>query len=55
MLVTVQRFAPLGCLHIHLLNDCPFLRWEGLFLRHVRLRTLTSIKCPLAFVIPYLG
>src|SRR5215203_5566929 len=32
MLVTAQRFTPLGCLHIHLLNDCPasFLGW-GVF------------------------
>ena len=55
MLVTAQRFTPLGCLHIHLLNDCPFLHWEGHFLHHVRLRTLTSIMCPLTFVTPYLG
>ena len=31
MLVTAQRFTPRGCLHIHLLNDCPFLSWEGRF------------------------
>ena len=32
MLVTAQRFTPRGCLHIHLLNDCPasFLGW-GVF------------------------
>ena len=55
-MAAAQRFATPGCfLYIHLLNDCPFLHWEGHFRTTYDSVRSQTLSVHLAFVISYLG